>query len=199
MINVITLLVSLFAGPQPAHQTITIWDGSMATITAEQSLYESDISNHFFIHYTLHNKTTQPLGVDLSAESRIFHPNQWGVYPTPQRMIIDERTIIPTTKKRTLRKWLRKAWAADDLILIPPGESLSYYKDFNASDKKDLQGNPGEYLIVSNDGEVFFFDRKHYELASKAGQTSITATDLALPFPITFIPIPPGSRVFLDE
>jgi hypothetical protein len=197
MISVFAFIFTLFLPEAPAEEPLVIWEGKMARITVDKSLYESELSSHFFLKYTLHNKTSDPLGVDFSDEDRIFHPNQWGVHSEPHRLVIDERILTPMTRKRLLKKRLKACWGKSDLVLIPPGGSIDYYRDFNASDKSEIKGTSGEYLIVSNDGELFFFDEKHYELASRISE-NMRETDLALPFPLVFSPIPDGAKVLLD-
>ena len=70
-------------------------EGKLATIHIDEALFEADWSDHFFARLTIINTAKEAIGVDLSDYWMVIYPNQWGVYQTNYRPVINERHMIP--------------------------------------------------------------------------------------------------------
>lgn len=164
-------------------------------IFVERSLYEKSGSTFFFIHIRVHNKTKRRLGLDLRVRDRVVYPNQWGVYPRPQREIIDEERRIPTRLTPEIKNKL-----VDDFhsgALTPLTDKIDYYVAFNSRRPLREELIAGHYLIVAMDGELTLTDGQIVEVLSLA-ETSDDKRELVISVPVKWKSVPPGQIVFAE-
>jgi hypothetical protein len=192
----IVLLCCFFATSAdclPEWQLLT--QDNHVAISVERSLYEMSGSTFFFTHIRVHNRTEKRLGLDLRDRSRVVYPNQWGVYPRPQREIIDEERRIPTRLTTELKKKL-----VDDFhsgTLTPLRDTIDYYVAFNSRrpQKKELMAD--HYLIVAMDGELTLTDGQFVEVLSLA-ETSDDKRELVISVPVKWKSVPLGKIVLAE-
>lgn len=91
--------------------------------------------------------------------------------------------------------------AAWQVTRIEPGQSVDYYREFNASSRKEVEEQArreaGMYLVVSLDGQMPVTDGQRVETLScvwESGRGS-AGTDLAIPLPLKWKQLPDGARV----
>ena len=177
-----------------------LYFGQMAAITVEKTLYESDSSDHFFIHYRIHNNTHKNIGVNLNQYHHTFYPNQWGIVIAPKRDVIDERRIIPEEFNDSIALAMEMLYLKKQLTIIKPGEFLDYYRDFNNGHKKDVHFKKEEYMYISMDGQLFFTDGEYnFEIAHFEHLQHSHPSDLFLAYPIVWQKIPPNSIIFHED
>jgi hypothetical protein len=165
------------------------------TISVERGLYEMSGSTFFFTHIRVHNRTEKRLGLDLRDRNRIVYPNQWGVYPRPQREIIDEERRIPTHLTTELKKKL-----VDDFhsgALTPLTDTIDYYVAFNSKRPQRKELLAGHYLIVAMDGELTLTDGQFVEVLSLA-ETSDDKRELVIAVPVKWKSVPLGGIVLAE-
>ncbi|QDU95786.1 hypothetical protein [Lignipirellula cremea] len=154
---------------QAGDVTATGWRvlrrGRIACVEAETALYEVMSKPHFFIHLRVRNIADRPIAVDLRDYWRVIYPNQWGPLDAGQRKVIDERRVLPTALDRAKRKELIAAFQAGTLTTIPAGQTVDYFREFNASGRADVErqtrGHP--FVFVSLDGEQIVTDGETVE------------------------------------
>lgn len=202
------LLPSLVIAQKTESEFQELYNDGILSISAEKILYESEVSNHFFIHYqikNIHKKTDTFLY--LKNYSLLFYPNQWGIVDTTTRMIIDERRIIPGLSD-TIRKQIENLQNSNQLATLYPGSTMDYYRDFNNGDKKNIPANDGKYLYVSMDGQLAYYYYEHIydaEFVYLFAEANFSNTRIAkdctvyFSFPLQFKKIPANSTVFYEN
>lgn len=174
---------------------------ALAVAAVERVLYERANDPHFFIRVRITNTTDRPIGVDLRDYRQVIYPNQWGINQESQRGVIDERRVPPTP----LPAKLTEDFVAGKLTGIAPGEAVDYYREFNASGRKEIeaqaQKDAVKYLVVSLDGAVPVTDGKAVETLSCVwdGGRNTGNTDLVVPLPVRWNAIPGGVQVVSEQ
>src|SRR5688572_931020 len=134
----------------------TLYSSPTILISCEKALYETDKSEHFFIHYQIKNLDKYDLQLYLKEYHRLFYPNQWGISDTTQRFIVSEMRIISNNMTDSTTRWIERQYHAGKLSKLRPGATLDYYRDFNFGNKKDIQLKSGEFMYISMDGLLFW-------------------------------------------
>lgn len=178
---------------------VSLFKGKMVEISAEPAFYEHKKSKHFFIHFQIRNISESNIGVFMEEYFGLFYPNQWGIVTKPQRDVIDERRIVPMALNDSVIHFMEKKYANSQLIRIAPGETFDYYRDFNASDRKDLKLKEGEYIYVSIDGQLLITNVAQIEHAHFDDASLIKNSTLFIPFPIKWKVIPPDSKTYYEN
>jgi hypothetical protein len=178
---------------------VSLFKGKMVEIKAEPAIYQHKKSKHFFIHFQIKNISNNNVGILLDEYFGLFYPNQWGVVTKPERGIIDERRIIPTGLNDSVINFMEAKYKNSELTLIAPGETFDYYRDFNASNKKDIKLKAGEYMYVSIDGQLLITNTANIEHAHFDDASLINNSTLFIPFPIKWKTIPADSRTFYEN
>ena len=108
-------------------------------VRCETVLYEKKDHPNFFIHVELRNQTPYEIGIDLRDKWMVLYPNQWGGSDLDYRTVINERAMVPKELDPQLRARLIEAFKSKQLSVLPPGKSIDYYTNFNASGRKDIR------------------------------------------------------------
>jgi hypothetical protein len=173
------------------------YSGNMVDITIDSVLYETPMSKNFFVKFFIRNKTLKTIGVDLSDYWKLIYPNQWGVYDTNYRMVIDEGQIIPDTLDMKKKDKMKKFFKAGEMNNILTGKTISYYREFNAGGKKDITIKQGKYLIISLDGVLHMTDGENFESVFCNGKSNVNR-ELVIKYPLKWATIPENSLVFQE-
>lgn len=174
------------------YQTKTV------SISAEKVLYQHSKSEHYFIRYQIKNLSENNLGIYLDKYFGLFYPNQWGIEQKPERGAIDERRIIPSALNDSILQSMVDKYHNDQLTLLPPNGTFDYYRDFNASDKKDVHLKRGEFMFVSMDGQLLMTDGSKVEHAH-FDDRAFDNGSIFLPYPLVWKKIPTGSKTFYEN
>lgn len=173
----------------------TFQSGTSLTVSVEKVVYKSE-QLPFALRIRLENTGTRTLGVYWKDNAHRFYPNQWGMYDTTYRMVVDEIRILPDKPNVNLRK----LFADHQLIYIPPGQQFYYYIGFNAGKPGDVQKAKGKYLIVSLDGQLWYTDQKKVYTLNFGG-TSVSSggdhhSEINFRLPLQWEPIPTGNALY---
>jgi hypothetical protein len=174
--------------------------GKLIGVSVEPVLYERKDDPHFYMRIRLTNRTKKDVFVDLTGYDRVFHPNQWRFHASDERMIINERRIQPGVLTPAQKQDLTDRARNEQLTRIAPGQSVDYFREFNASGRKDVEAQQKnwKYLIVSIDGQLHATDGSacenvnvewHNESANELN------SDVAIAAPVAFKSMPVDSRV----
>jgi hypothetical protein len=163
----------------------------LLAVDIERCLYEVKGEKRFLMAVRLTNLTDTEIGVDLRGKRPGIYPNQWGVYDTMKRGIIDERRLIHTEPDPDK---LRGDFKTGLLTAIPAGKSTIVYTDFNSSGRADVDGGKGKHFIVSMDGQIPATDGKAVDTISCTwkDKRGTAETDVVLPFPVIWREAPAG-------
>ncbi len=123
-------------------------------LLADKTLYTGKEKDFFYVKFTIKNTSDVALRFDLTNTNYIPYPNQWGVLNQPERWDINERRITPLSLDKEIKKQV--FLNTSKTVLIKAGDSYSYYTEFNASGKKDIKLEKGQYLYISMDGQLFY-------------------------------------------
>jgi hypothetical protein len=194
------------ADDKEANNWHTVTEDERVSVAVERALYERPDSDPLLIRIRVTNRTTRTIGVTLDY-GRGFHPNQWGIHKTVQRGIIDEERMIPGARTDEKQTELIKAFTGSALTMIPPNQSVTYFRDFNGSTGRsgrreiERQSNLGSFLIVSIDGQLFYTDGQslHYIQCEWKGDFGPDNTDVVLKLPITWKKLPKTALVVEDS
>jgi len=176
---------------------LVFYSGNMIEITVDSVLYETPKSKNFFVKFLIRNKTHKTIGVDLSDYWKLIYPNQWGVYDTDHRMVIDEIQVIPDTLDQKKKDKMEKSFKANELNNILTGKTITYYREFNAGGKKDITIKQGQYLIISLDGVLHITDGEYFESVFCNGKSNVNR-ELVIKHPLKWENIPENSLVFQE-
>lgn len=134
--------------------------GELAEVQQADQLYERAGSTTFFVRMRVHNRTATPLGIDLRNYDLVLYPNQWGGLPSPARLTIDERRVVPAALDATRLAALRADFAATPslLVRIPAGGDVDYYREFNASGRAEVDAVTEPWLFISMAGQLLVTD-----------------------------------------
>lgn len=175
-----------------------LYKSKTVSISAEKVLYEHSKSDHFFIRYQIKNLSQNNLGIYLDAYSGVFYPNQWGILQKPERDVVDERRIIPQALNDSTIRMMENKYNNDELTLLPPGGIFDYYRDFNASNKKDIRLKKGDYIFISMDGQLLMTDGGKPEHAH-FDDGSFDISSIFISHPLIWKKIPTGSKIFYEN
>jgi hypothetical protein len=189
----IVLLCCCFATStdSPPEWQLLVQDNHVA-ISVERSLYELSGSTFFFTHIRVHNRTEKRLGLDLRDRNRVVYPNQWGVYPRPQREIIDEERRIPTYLTTELKRKLVDDFHSGALTSLR--DTIDYYVAFNSRRPQRKELIADHYLIVAMDGELTLTDGQFVEVLGLS-ETSDDKRELVMSVPVKWKSVPSGEIV----
>ena len=157
-------------------------------VRIETVLYEKNDHPNFFVHVELRNQTPYEIGVDLSNKWMVLYPNQWGVSDQDYRTVINERAMAPKELDTQLRAHLIEAFKSTRLTVLPPGKSIDYFTNFNASGRKEIQAAQGKFILISIKGQLCFSD------GSEVWDKQPTR-DLAIEKPVTWKTVPEDAIV----
>jgi hypothetical protein len=165
--------------PSDASSWVTVGHTNGVEVDVERALFDGAGSKHFFLRVRITNKRGSPLGVDLRKYDEVFYPNQWGASAEPRRTAIDERRLMLPPLDEKAKAALLADYRAGALTRIPPESSLEYYRDFNASDRADVdaQSQGYAYVLVSVDGQLKVTDGVTAERIVPASNTHDVAVD----------------------
>ena len=164
--------------------------GELVEVRLERRLYEQAGDPHFLVRVRLTNRTDRAVGVDLRDPLQVFYPNQWGGLDEPARGIIDESYAIPRELTPEVVVRLRADFRAGALATIPARGSITYYREFNASGRADVDATDAPYLFVSIRGQLFATDGERVENVEPNEDDS-----LYLRTPVAWSNVPAGARV----
>lgn len=176
----------------------TLYKTMVVSVSTEKALYETAKSKHFFIHYQIKNLSENNIGVYTDAYFGLFYPNQWGIETKAERDVINERRIIPMALNDSIISFIETKYKNNQLTLIQPDSTFNYFRDFNASNKKDVQLKSGEFMFVSMDGQLLITNGSRIEHAH-FDDRSIYTSCIFLPYPIIWKKIPSNSIVFHED
>jgi len=194
------------ADDKEAKNWHTVTEDERVSVAVERVLYERPESDPFLVRIRVTNRATRKIGLALDY-GQGFHPNQWGIHKTDQRGIIDEERMIPGSRTVEKQTELIKAFAGGALTMIPPNQSITYFRDFNGSTGRsgrreiERQANLVGFLIVSIDGQLFYTDGQslHDVHCEWKGDFGPDNTDVVLKLPITWKTLPKLALVVEDS
>lgn len=147
----------------PAIDTINnhlIYQGKYVEMYVEKAIYNLISKNNFLMKFSIINTSDKTIGLELSDYWNIVYPNQWGIYTKPYREVVNESQIIPDNKIDKAK--LSEKYNNNMLVMIKPGETLEYYRDWNGSGEK-VEVNQEEYFILTFDGQLIFTNGEEIE------------------------------------
>jgi hypothetical protein len=181
----------------PAEWQVLAQD-KFASVYVERRLYMKPEDKGFFVHVRIYSKTKKIFSIDWRDRFKLFYPNQWSAGSRPARDLIDEERMTPAKLSPGLKRKLIADFHAG--ALTPVGTHLDYYREFfgRGPEDKDLLG--AHYLIVSMDGQLFLTDGGSVDSLSLGWENGKGPkdTDLVVPLPIEWRPLPTGAKVFDD-
>lgn len=157
-ILIFLIILSPVSSLYASETWIEVLKNSRVEILIDKTLYEQDAHSNFFIHVGIVNRTTEAIGVDLRDPWRIAYPNQWGGSDKDHRLIIYEIAMNPTKLDSASRQELMSAFRASKLQIVPPGQTVQYYTNFNSSGRSDIDMSEGQFVLISIKGQLFFSD-----------------------------------------
>jgi hypothetical protein len=173
-------------------------------VDVERRLYERPGDEHFLIRVRVRSVGERPLGLELRDYRTVVYPNQWGAQRGPRREVIDEGRMPARPLDDARCADLRHGFEAGELAALPPGGSVEYYREFNASDRADVDAQATEaYLFVSLAGQTLVTDGERCENLTldwePDGDGEGDGTDLILTAPIRWGSVPAGAIVVGSE
>jgi hypothetical protein len=159
---VLIMKISALSAQISASSPHLFYQDPKLNIYVDKVLYTFPGSDYFFIHVTLTNNSPKVIGVDLSDNTRILYPNQWGIYSTPYRTEINERQIIPDPLDDSRCAILKEKFNTGKLTMIAAGQSYAYYTAYNGCKASALSLPEGQYFIFTIDGHLFYTDGSTY-------------------------------------
>ena len=134
----------------------------------------------------------------------MIYPNQWGVLRTDERVAIDEGRMINEPPDAARRKELLEAQREGKLTSIPAGGYLEYFREFNASGRRDVEKQESELegaknIYVSMDGKLLFTDGREVSQLSCSWDLDTVSTDVIMPVPMTWKSVPEKAVVVEDK
>jgi hypothetical protein len=195
------LIPSISRAQHDSTKFQSLYQSENLNVSAEKTLYETESSAHFFIHYQIKNTSQNEFEIYLKEYDQLFYPNQWGITDTMARMIVDERRIIPRLSDSIISRMVRLHHLSK-LVILKPGETVDYYRDFNNGTKKDIKFKKGEYMYISMDGLLFYlFAGGIHEIgyAHFEDEKYTQSGTMYLPYPLTFKKIPANATIFNEN
>ncbi|MBU1356973.1 MAG: hypothetical protein KJ620_10445 [Candidatus Edwardsbacteria bacterium] len=138
-----------------------IYQGRLVEIFVEKAIYHSPTNDNFLMRFLIKNISAKLIGVDLTDFRKTIYPNQWGIYTKPYREVVDERAYAPDTMINQAE--LLKKFKDNSLTIMPPNETLEYYRDWNGGAEKVELKNREDYLIISVAGQLLFTNGADFE------------------------------------
>ena len=175
------------------------YKSQVISVSVEKTLFESNKSNHFFIHYQIKNLSEYNLGVYMDAYFGLFYPNQWGLATKAERDVIDEERIIPMSLTDSVIHFMESKYQNSRLAPIAPGDVIDYYRDFNASHKKEVRLKPGEFMYISMDGQLIMTNGSRIEHAHFNNISFTKETCIFLSYPLIWKKIPADSKIYYEN
>ncbi len=176
-------------------------EGKLATAEVDPVLYFREDDDDFYVQVRLTNRTKNPIGVRLDYWKG-FSPNQWGVHPQDKRILIDESRAERKGLTEKEKAKLRADFASKQLTMIPPGKSVTYFRDFNGpTGRKKIAEKAGLFLILSMDGQLFFTDGQVIEdlHCDWDGGRDVEETDVVIDYPPKWKLLPAKALVVEDK
>lgn len=199
LIIVITVLFASALFAQNGSENFQIlYQSTVVSISTEKAIYEYSKSKHFFIRYQIKNLSDYNIGVYTDAYFGLFYPNQWGIEKKEERSIVDEERIIPSALNDSIINFIETKYKNGQLTTILPGGTFDYYRDFNATNKKDIHLGEGEYMYISMDGQLLMTNGSKTEHAHFDDRT-MRQSCIFLPYPLIWKKIPTDSKVFYEN
>lgn len=183
--NAQTILVPKASNHMPiSNDAHLFYNGQLVRISVEKKLYEAENPNYFYIKVEVKNLSAKKLGIDLQDHWNVIYPNQWGFYPSPERMIIDETMIKPKLIDKEKKAGLIKAFKDNKLQYIAPNSSFVYYTAFNANGRKEVINKDKDFFILSLDGQLILTNGEQVKHIVCDGSLTGINRELVLPHPI---------------
>ena len=144
-------------GDDKWHQ---VFEGSLAKVEVEQSLYERRKDEDCFIAVRATNVTNRPIGVDLRNFWKVIYPNSLGFSKTPTPELIDEERLIREPMSAAAKLKLMGDYSAKGLVVILPHGSITYFRGFTFGHKRraEIDSSVYEYLAIGLDGALQMTD-----------------------------------------
>jgi hypothetical protein len=96
-----------------------VFQGRLAKVEVERTLYERRKDEDCFIAVRVTNATNRPVGVDLREFWNVIYPNSWGFSKTPVPGVVEEERIIREPISAADKKRLMLDYANRHLTTIP--------------------------------------------------------------------------------
>jgi len=164
----------------------------LVEVQIERRLYEQADNPHFLIRVRVTNRVDSVVGVDLRNAWTVFYPNQWGGLSRPARTTIDEEIMEPRPLTPALEAGLKTAYVEKALVMLLPGGSTEYFREFNASGRGDVDAATTPYLFVSVKGQLLVTDGERVE------NLLPTADALYLRTPVAWGALPSSAHLVSD-
>lgn len=178
---------------------------SLADVFVERALYERDQDPHFYMQVRIDNASTKAIYVDLDDYGTVYHPNQWGVLNTSQRMMINERRLVQPGLDAARRQAIHKAFKAGGFTEIAPGSSITYFRDFNNRKPGRFEiyedrAEGKQWLFVSLDGYLVLTDGQVIEQTGQSqADKAIHLSEVIFDAPLVWKQLPHDAFIIEDD
>jgi hypothetical protein len=142
-----------------------LYEGKLVSVQVDKTLYETDNSDYFYIRFEIKNISDKIIGINLNDSWKILYPNQWGMYDTTYRMVVNEEQIIPDKLDSLKKQNLITDFKNRKLKQLAPNKSFIYYTEFNANGRSKIEKEieKGNFFIQTIDGQLFLTDGNECE------------------------------------
>jgi hypothetical protein len=165
------------------------------TVWFTNVLFEIDVSDHFFVQIGIENGTESDIGVDFRDYWGLIRPVQYVQSDEDQLFVIDICTPMVPELTGEFSADVLKAWNREELVVIPAGETLDYYADFNYGSSEDIKALDTKYLFLGIAGWLAVTDGSCVEILSLDGDFA----HYRLSLPVLWDEIPHGSIIAYDH
>ncbi len=172
LLAILSLVTQFVEHPPPlddapgVSRVVCAGDELDVTIWFRNTLYEADVSDHFFVQISVENRTDSDIGVDLRDYWGLIRPVQYVQSDEVQLFVIDISTPISPELTGEFTADVLKAWNRGELTVIPAGETLEYYADFNYGTGDDIRALETAYLFLGIAGWLTVTDGTSVEILS---------------------------------
>ncbi|ENA1795479.1 hypothetical protein ABF176_002324 [Flavobacterium psychrophilum] len=178
---ILSILSLMFTyGQETDSIKLKIFDDAFFLISMEKVIYESPFDNNFYLKFSIENKLSKKVGINLTEINKQIYPNSWCYYCKRPIWGINEggRTIQSENSIDKLIEEFNK----QNLNIIAPNSSIYYYRNINEFENEIIDFEAKDFHIIL-DGEIVITDgEKMYEY--KLYKKSMDERGIDLPNPI---------------
>jgi hypothetical protein len=172
-----------------------VCNGEYVTVRVESILYEADVSDNFFVQFHIVSTADRDIYVDFRDYWSLIRPVQYVSSAEEELLVIDICTPVAPELTGEFSAEVLGALDRGELTLVPAGESLEFYVDFNAGGREDIDSLTERYLFVGYGGWLTFTDGSVVEVIAPDGDFIHIRTDL----PAMWDKVPHGSIIAYDD
>jgi hypothetical protein len=164
------------------------------SVYIENVLYETPLSENFFVHVEVVSGVEAPLGVDLGSYRDMVGPVQFTESKQPSLSVVDICTRMPPEMTDSLVSQVVKAMYDGRTTALAPLGSLDYFIDFNAAGRASVDSLSRPWLMLAIGGWLLVTDGAAVETVGPAdGFVYVPIRQ-----PVEWAEIPAGATVAFD-